>query len=82
MYSRKHIFVFEEVHLYAETNSIATKPGSGCLSKVTAEIKNLFEQQMIVILLYGRSRMRNTEYLTKMISCNYQLIYSNCQTPR
>ena len=29
-----------------ETHSIARKPGSGCLSKVTAEMKALVEQQM------------------------------------
>ena len=31
---------------YVETHSIARKPGSGRLSKVTAETKALFEQQM------------------------------------
>ena len=40
MYSRKRIFVGTRNH------SIARKPGSGRLSKVTAEIKALFEQQM------------------------------------
>ena len=43
MYSRKGFLVFEEVR---ETHSIARMLGSGRSSKVAAEIKALFEQQM------------------------------------
>ena len=48
VYWRKRIFVFEEVH---GNHSIARKPGSGRLSKVTAEIKALFEQLMQTVML-------------------------------
>ena len=42
--TREIIFLF--LKRYAETHSIARKPGSGRLSKLTAEIKALVEQQM------------------------------------
>ena len=42
--TREYVFLF--LKRYTETHSITTKPGSGRLSKVTAAIKALFEQQM------------------------------------
>ena len=43
MVYRENILIFNED---VETHSIATKPGSGLLSKVTAEIKALLVRQM------------------------------------
>ena len=42
--TRENVVLF--LKRYAETHSITRKQGSGRLSKVTAEIKALFEQQM------------------------------------
>ena len=42
--TRENILLF--MNRYVETHSIARKPGSGLLSKVTAEMKALVVQQM------------------------------------